>query len=77
MPTPRGCPPVVSRIMKSCWHADPKKRPSFLSITNSLTEFITQQATTNRQNGAMPTSNDNIYECICNECDTCLSNSHI
>ena len=62
MPTHRGCPPVVARIMKSCWHADPKKRPSFLLITTLLTtKFTTLQATSNRQNGASPISNDNVY----------------
>lgn len=40
MPIPRGCPPVVARIMKACWHVDPAKRPSFLLITTLLTTKV-------------------------------------
>lgn len=65
MPTPRGCPPVVSRIMRSCWHADPAKRPSFLLITTLLTAKFTTQASTSKPSHVevTPTSNraPNIY----------------
>lgn len=48
MPTPRGCPPVVARIMKACWHADPTKRPSFLVITSLLTTRTSFISTTTK-----------------------------
>ena len=40
MPVPRGCPPMVARVMKACWHADPNKRPSFLLIATLLTTKV-------------------------------------
>lgn len=30
------CPPEIRELMKSCWHQDPGKRPSFQEIVNSL-----------------------------------------
>lgn len=36
MPVPRGCPAVVARVMKACWHSEPRKRPSFLLIATLL-----------------------------------------
>ena len=32
LPLPRKIPFVLGSIMKSCWHEDPSKRPSFLLI---------------------------------------------
>jgi serine/threonine protein kinase len=46
MPTPRGCPPMIGRIMKACWHIDPSKRPSFLAITSLLTTRMALSPTT-------------------------------
>ena len=37
MPDPQNCPPLVVRIMKSCWNSEPAKRPSFLLISKLLT----------------------------------------
>ena len=45
LPTPRGCPAVVSRVMKACWHANPAKRPSFLLITTLLTSRVSTNST--------------------------------
>lgn len=45
MPIPRGCPPVVARVVKACWHSEPRKRPSFLLIATLLSTKATQPAT--------------------------------
>jgi serine/threonine protein kinase len=37
MAIPRGCPPLVVKIMRACWEHDPKERPNFLLISNLLT----------------------------------------
>lgn len=34
---PELYPPTIKRIMKACWHQVPEKRPSFLLISNLLT----------------------------------------
>ena len=36
MPTPRGCPPLVAKIMRACWQHYPNERPTFLLISNLL-----------------------------------------
>jgi len=41
LPVPRRCPPVVARIMKACWHANPSKRPSFRLILILLSTKVT------------------------------------
>ena len=33
---PESCPPAVSQLISQCWHPNPKKRPSFKQITQSL-----------------------------------------
>lgn len=53
LPTPRGCPPVVARLMKACWHSDPLKRPSFILITTLLTSKVSS--------ATHPTPNDDQY----------------
>ena len=42
LPIPRGCPGVVARVMKACWHSEPRKRPSFQVIAVLLTSRATQ-----------------------------------
>ena len=41
LPLPRGCPSVVGRVMKACWHHNPVKRPSFLLISTLLSTKVT------------------------------------
>eukprot|EP00731_Ephydatia_muelleri_P032022 Em0023g529a len=36
LPTPSSAPSTVARLMKSCWHKQPEKRPSFLVISTML-----------------------------------------
>ena len=36
MAIPRGCPPLVARIMRACWAHDPNDRPTFLLISDLL-----------------------------------------
>lgn len=36
MPAPHGCPVEISRIMISCWHYDPRNRPSFKKLRAEL-----------------------------------------
>ena len=36
-PIPSQCPSTVAKIMKSCWHSIPSKRPSFAYISVLLT----------------------------------------
>ena len=38
MPIPRGCPGLAAKIMRACWQHEPRKRPSFLLISNLLTQ---------------------------------------
>ena len=40
IPTPRGCLPIVAKMMKACWHKVPEKRPSFLYISTLLTKNL-------------------------------------
>ena len=54
LPIPRGCPAVVARVMKACWHSEPQKRPSFLVIATLLTTRGTQQQQV--QGEAVPSS---------------------
>ena len=42
MPIPSQCPPVVAKIMNSCWLRDPSKRPSFAVISVMLTRLQLQ-----------------------------------
>ena len=36
LPTPSSAPSTVARLMKSCWHKQPERRPSFLVISTIL-----------------------------------------
>ena len=40
MPVPRGCPGLAAKIMRACWQHEPRNRPSFLLISNLLTQPI-------------------------------------
>ena len=40
MPIPRGCPGIAAKIMRACWQHSPRKRPSFLLISNLLTQRL-------------------------------------
>lgn len=40
MPIPRGCPRLAAKIMRACWQHEPRKRPSFLLISNLLTQGL-------------------------------------
>ena len=42
MPVPEKCPELVGKIMKACWHPDPRKRPDFKLIISLLTQVSTQ-----------------------------------
>ena len=33
MPIPTQCPSTIAKIMKSCWQADPSRRPSFAFLS--------------------------------------------
>ncbi|XP_078446510.1 uncharacterized protein LOC144715461 [Wolffia australiana] len=33
---PAGCPPPLAALMRSCWHADPRRRPTFSHILSVL-----------------------------------------
>lgn len=37
LPVPKECPPIVAKIMRSCWRFNPAKRPSFLLVSILLT----------------------------------------
>ena len=42
--TPQRLPPLVIQIMRACWNTNPRKRPSFLLISNLLTsQMITSE----------------------------------
>ena len=36
LPLPRSSPSIVCKVMQSCWHQNPIKRPSFLLISTLL-----------------------------------------
>ena len=38
LPVPRGCPPIVSKTMRSCWSKEPSKRPSFFLLATILSK---------------------------------------
>ena len=40
MPIPRGCPGLAAKIMRACWQHEPRKRPSFLLISNLLSQQL-------------------------------------
>ena len=40
MPIPRGCPGLAAKIMRACWQHEPSNRPSFLLISNLLTQRL-------------------------------------
>ena len=40
MPIPRGCPGLAAKIMRACWQYEPRNRPSFLLISNLLTQQL-------------------------------------
>ena len=40
MPTPRRCAPLAAKIMRACWQKNPKQRPSFLLVSNLLTQRL-------------------------------------
>ena len=47
MPIPRGCPGLAAKIMRACWQHEPRNRPSFLLISNLLTQhacFISESS---------------------------------
>lgn len=52
MPVPRGCHPVAARVMKACWHSEPRKRPGFLLIATLL-------STSQLVQGSLATNNNN------------------
>jgi len=37
---PQDCPPKFKKLIKSCWHADPKARPSMEQVVAELTEIL-------------------------------------
>lgn len=39
MPCPLECPPSVHKLMLSCWHRDPEKRPGFKALREKLSSF--------------------------------------
>jgi len=47
---PTGCPPQFAQLIRACWHADPKARPSFPSIVKLLESPQFQQM----QSGLVP-----------------------
>lgn len=36
----QDCPPSLKSLCEMCWHADPKKRPSFVEIIESLNQIL-------------------------------------
>ena len=40
MPIPRVCPGLAAKIMRACWQHEPSNRPSFLLISNLLTQQL-------------------------------------
>jgi len=40
MPAPRNCPEEVYSMMLSCWKTEPKERPSFKNLFNTLGELL-------------------------------------
>ena len=36
LPIPTGCPTKLSELMQHCWNVDPKARPSFKAIIETL-----------------------------------------
>jgi sterile alpha motif and leucine zipper-containing kinase AZK len=39
LPIPSGCPKVLANLMQMCWQTDPKGRPTFKSILNTLDQI--------------------------------------
>lgn len=40
MPAPPGCPPALYEIMYECWHKDPSKRHTFVTLKWKLDDFF-------------------------------------
>jgi hypothetical protein len=41
LPIPNGCPQLLSDLMQHCWNADPKNRPAFKAILQTLEQCCT------------------------------------
>lgn len=40
MPRPLNCPEALYRIIMTCWHEDPEKRPTFETLQWQLDEYF-------------------------------------
>lgn len=56
---PRYCPSVLYTIMRSCWHEDPDKRPTFDELVVSVSSVITQLKAA--RDGQQKVSRDETY----------------
>ncbi|CAP30122.2 Protein CBG10819 [Caenorhabditis briggsae] len=59
LPTPKGMPPEMEKIMQECWHVDPSQRPTATELKEKLEEAIAKgesSATTGLEKSKSQTS---------------------
>lgn len=44
MEAPEECPPTVYALMRGCWEAEPKKRPSFHKLQEKIERELTKHS---------------------------------